>query len=235
MTAIYYGFINIIKRLTGDDFNCQFPLAIYSFDVSGKRLPDVNDYIDKFIIDGGIEEINLHRDKIKEWKEQCEEQINSIKNKKKHARAENKYNNICEYNSGKEYVFTLYRRVTGYKQVNHQKYKHETLCTVEEFTCSYEYLHERENKLHEINFQSTLNEWNTKDQRKLMTHKLRQRIMERDNYTCQMCGKYMPDEVGLHIDHIVPISKGGKTVESNLRVLCSKCNGHKSDKVINNV
>ena len=49
-------------------------------------------------------------------------------------------------------------------------------------------------------------------------------------YTCQMCGKYMPDEVGLHVDHIVSISKGGKTVPSNLQVLCSKCNGSKSNK-----
>ena len=40
----------------------------------------------------------------------------------------------------------------------------------------------------------------------------------------------MPDEVGLHIDHIVPIAKGGKTVKSNLQVLCSKCNGKKSSK-----
>ena len=53
-------------------------------------------------------------------------------------------------------------------------------------------------------------------------------IAERDNYTCQICGKYMPDGVGLHIDHIVPIKKGGKSVPSNLRVLCSKCNGRKS-------
>ena len=55
-------------------------------------------------------------------------------------------------------------------------------------------------------------------------------IMRRDNYTCQICGKYMPDGVGLHIDHILPISKGGKSVPSNLQVLCSKCNGKKSDK-----
>ena len=51
--------------------------------------------------------------------------------------------------------------------------------------------------------------------------------MIRDNYTCQICGKYMPDGVGLHIDHIIPVSKGGKSVESNLQVLCSKCNGSK--------
>lgn len=53
--------------------------------------------------------------------------------------------------------------------------------------------------------------------------------MRRDNYTCQICGKYMPDEVGLHIDHIIPVSKGGKSIASNLQVLCSKCNGHKSN------
>ena len=47
---------------------------------------------------------------------------------------------------------------------------------------------------------------------------------ERDNYTCQKCGKYMPDEVGLHIDHIIPVKLGGKSVESNLQVLCDKCN-----------
>ena len=48
--------------------------------------------------------------------------------------------------------------------------------------------------------------------------------------TCQICGKYMPDEVGLEIDHIVSIKNGGKSVPSNLQVLCSKCNGHKSSK-----
>ena len=39
------------------------------------------------------------------------------------------------------------------------------------------------------------------------------------------------EEIGLHIDHIIPVSKGGKTVESNLQVLCSKCNGRKSSKL----
>lgn len=58
----------------------------------------------------------------------------------------------------------------------------------------------------------------------------RRRVMQRDDYTCQICGKRMPDGVGLHVDHIVPIAKGGKTVESNLQVLCSKCNGRKGAK-----
>ena len=55
--------------------------------------------------------------------------------------------------------------------------------------------------------------------------------MIRDDYTCQICVKYMPDEVGLQIDHIIPVSKGGKTIPSNLQTLCSKCNGKKANKL----
>ena len=64
-----------------------------------------------------------------------------------------------------------------------------------------------------------------------MTRELRRRIIERDNYTCQICGKYMPDEVGLHVDHIIPIKCGGKSVESNLQVLCDKCNLRKGKRM----
>jgi len=58
---------------------------------------------------------------------------------------------------------------------------------------------------------------------------LRMRVIERDNGTCQICGAKGPD-VRLHIDHIVPVSRGGLTEERNLRVLCEKCNLGKSDK-----
>ena len=60
-------------------------------------------------------------------------------------------------------------------------------------------------------------------ERDKMSRKQRFRILKRDNFTCQMCGRKSPD-VELHIDHKIPVSKGGKTVDDNLVTLCSDCN-----------
>ena len=64
-----------------------------------------------------------------------------------------------------------------------------------------------------------------------MTSAMRYEILKRDNYRCQICGSTAQDGVKLHIDHIIPVSKGGKTVPENLRVLCDRCNLGKSDKI----
>ena len=66
-----------------------------------------------------------------------------------------------------------------------------------------------------------------------MTPELRRRIKIRDHYTCQECGKYMPDEVGLHIDHIIPVAKGGHPSDlANLQLAHMTCNRDKSDKLV---
>lgn len=59
--------------------------------------------------------------------------------------------------------------------------------------------------------------------------KLRFLILQRDNFRCQYCGATPKDEIKLQIDHIVPISKGGKTIENNLITSCELCNLGKSD------
>lgn len=71
-------------------------------------------------------------------------------------------------------------------------------------------------------------------QRALMTSNLRQRIMQRDNYTCKICGAsiYTEPNLLLEIDHIVPLSKGGLTTEENLQTLCWRCNRHKGAKLL---
>lgn len=71
-------------------------------------------------------------------------------------------------------------------------------------------------------------------QRALMTSSLRERIKQRDDYCCKMCGLSALQEKNLllEIDHIMPLSKGGLTCESNLQTLCWKCNRAKGAKVL---
>ena len=73
-----------------------------------------------------------------------------------------------------------------------------------------------------------------KEQRVLMTPKLRDAIKERDHYTCCNCGNSTLTEPNLllEIDHIIPVSKGGLTEESNLQTLCWKCNRSKGNKIL---
>lgn len=73
-----------------------------------------------------------------------------------------------------------------------------------------------------------------KEQRNLMTKKLREFIKSRDNFTCCNCGNSTHKEPNLllEIDHIIPVAKGGQTVKENLQTLCWKCNRAKSDKII---
>lgn len=75
----------------------------------------------------------------------------------------------------------------------------------------------------------------TKEQRALMTNKLREFIKKRDNFTCCSCGNsiHIEPNLLLEIDHIIPVSKGGCTVEDNLQTLCWKCNRSKSNKMTN--
>lgn len=61
--------------------------------------------------------------------------------------------------------------------------------------------------------------------------RLRFLVLQRDNFKCCMCGASPAKDpsVLLHIDHILPWSKGGETTLDNLQTLCSKCNIGKMD------
>ncbi|WP_349257294.1 HNH endonuclease [Novimethylophilus sp.] len=52
-----------------------------------------------------------------------------------------------------------------------------------------------------------------------------------ETVTCCACGASPAISLGveLHVDHIVPWSKGGETVLENLQTLCSMCNLGKSN------
>ena len=61
--------------------------------------------------------------------------------------------------------------------------------------------------------------------------RLRFQVMQRDNFKCRICGASPATNpsITLHIDHIVPWSKGGETTLDNLQTLCSDCNLGKSN------
>ncbi len=59
-----------------------------------------------------------------------------------------------------------------------------------------------------------------------ISDRLRFSILMRDGFTCQSCGRSPTTERGvkLHVDHIIPWSKGGETEEKNLEAKCQRCN-----------
>lgn len=66
-----------------------------------------------------------------------------------------------------------------------------------------------------------------------INERLRFKVLKRDNFKCVYCGKSPATDsnVELHVDHIIPWSKGGETVIENLQTSCSKCNLGKSDLI----
>ena len=85
---------------------------------------------------------------------------------------------------------------------------------------------------------SKLNEFREKRGLKLWDYRLidnpvpdslRYRVLKKSKQRCELCGATKNDRP-LDVDHIISRSKNGKSDESNLQVLCSKCNRSKSNK-----
>lgn len=220
------AFVALISTIV--TYNSQpfkYPYKAIYFDVTGTKQPKIAVYLDKYLIENGLKQIESHMVHVLEWKDSCNQRIKTSLFKKKRQR---QFDECLDTEN--TFKFILFRNKTRYRQANYVKHPYTVRETYLECSFSYAYLKARFLKLSDINFEATLYEYHSKSQRSLMTKELREQIALRDNYTCQICGKYMPDGVGLHIDHIVPISKGGKSIPSNLQVLCSKCNGKKSAK-----
>jgi hypothetical protein len=81
--------------------------------------------------------------------------------------------------------------------------------------------------------ETEINDWYLK---RFIPIELKTQIFLRDNFTCQLCKKdfSLPSipfkeairllSGALHIDHIVPVTQGGRATEENLRLLCASCN-----------
>jgi 5-methylcytosine-specific restriction endonuclease McrA len=52
---------------------------------------------------------------------------------------------------------------------------------------------------------------------------IRRRVIERDGLHCVYCDDDLSNSE-IHLDHVIPESKGGPTTYENLQVTCRKCN-----------
>ena len=80
--------------------------------------------------------------------------------------------------------------------------------------------------------------------RRYVSKGIKQRVLERDNYTCRICGisKGMFDSIVpglgdyllLEVDHIIPVANGGSGDSiNNLQTLCWRCNRKKGKNLTN--
>jgi 5-methylcytosine-specific restriction endonuclease McrA len=58
---------------------------------------------------------------------------------------------------------------------------------------------------------------------------LRTKVLMRDRFRCQYCGR-KGTVFDLSLDHILPRSRGGKSVPENLCAACNSCNSRKGDR-----
>ena len=57
---------------------------------------------------------------------------------------------------------------------------------------------------------------------------IREKLYGLQRGKCACCGKALTDDY--HLDHIVPLSKGGKNIDQNVQLLHAKCNLRKNAK-----
>lgn len=69
----------------------------------------------------------------------------------------------------------------------------------------------------------------TRERSRYIPASVRAAVFDRDGDKCQYCGAV---DVQMHIDHVVPFSKGGSNDIENLTVACASCNLSKRDKTI---
>jgi hypothetical protein len=70
--------------------------------------------------------------------------------------------------------------------------------------------------------------------RKAISKSIRFEIFKRDRFTCQYCGRTVP-QVILHVDHITAVISGGTDDINNLITSCADCNLGKGARSLKNM
>lgn len=157
----------------------------------------------------------------------------SIKNKK----------SICEI-CGKEFVTKSKKRIfcgdecsAKSRKRPHKAYKNNCVW------CGKEFISNRVCKFCSKSYNTKSRDANTLHHRPYKINNSKQnriyrnKIGERDNWICNICGKKVnkelkyPDIMSASLDHIIPLSMGGKHIESNVHISHLYCNIKKQDKI----
>lgn len=217
---------------------CERKLSIHHYTVSRaalKRL-DLNDLV-TYYITNNIDNFKSNFEAI-------------LRNRKMYSDYEYRYRLITntEHHYNEEIIKSEFGSLEKFikfekRLINKIKYKNDFELTVN-VVATYTSPKGRNSyhKSGEFNFSNVLYCYNTNNNRKeytlsveyersLMTASLRYDVLKRDNYKCRICGASAHDGAELHVDHIYPVSKGGKTEISNLQTLCERCNLGKSNKI----
>lgn len=67
---------------------------------------------------------------------------------------------------------------------------------------------------------------------------IRLAVFRRDGYTCRYCSWHADSEIekqSLTVDHIIPVSKGGRSNMRNLVTACQNCNRKKGARVYRHI
>ena len=67
-------------------------------------------------------------------------------------------------------------------------------------------------------------QWSTEVERK--------RLFGKYNGICVCCGRKLTSAIDAHVDHMVPIARGGQDVLSNAALIHSQCNAEKHNKTL---
>ena len=137
--------------------------------------------------------------------------------------------NICE-NDYKEYyvenrrygiipVVPMHVIQIGAVLICKDCFKEASLCLFDK--CELEQLIEQKREENNLNEKPA-------HKRKIITKSLALKTFDRDGYMCLVC----KSRKNLTADHVIPVSKGGKTELNNLQTLCQPCNSKKGTKEI---
>ena len=68
--------------------------------------------------------------------------------------------------------------------------------------------------------------------KRYISSELKQKVTERAKHLCEYCKCPRAYSLGpFDVEHIIPLSRNGKTIIANLAYACSGCNGSKYNKI----